>query len=243
MIDYLHLPKSTLAEKTITKNIFSLAEINNSDRMMLTKDVEKIVWEYRIAPDNSNIRAVCDEAIDYSEIQVIRIELKQRIHISRISDLILTSFQYPLLLIFHESSESLFVAAHVRINQNDRSRLVVENAIRTDWIPDMRIPDVLDMSKMRSSNLYDLYSDLFNALSRIKAETNAAISNQLTPGDYNEINSTVADIDGKIAVLRAQLKKEDQFNRQIELNDGIKELQKQKKEFLKRFSEDGLNNS
>ena len=237
MIDYLHLPKSTLAEKTVTKNIFELADINGSDRKMLTKDVEKITWEYRIAPDNSNIKAVCNDTLDYSEIQIIRIDLKQRAHISRISDLILSSFQYPLLLVFCESSESMFVAAHVRINQNDRTKLVVENAIKTEWIPDSQIPsDILDMSRMRTTNLFDLYSDLYDALSRIKAESHTTIHQQLSPEDYREINATVAEMDAKIVALRAQLKKEDQFNRQIELNDKIKELQQSKKEFLERFS-------
>lgn len=237
MIDYLHLPKCTLAEKTITKNIFKIADINGSDRKMLTKDVEKITWEYRIAPDNSNIKAVCNDTLDYSEIQIIRIDLKQRVHISRISSLILSSFQYPLLLVFCESSESMFVAAHVRINQNDSTKLVVENAIRTDWIPDSQIPiDILDMSRMRSTNLFDLYSDLYNALSRIKAESHTTIRQQLSPEDYRRINATVANLDAEIATLRAQLKKEDQFNRQIELNDEIKELQRSKKEFLQRFS-------
>ena len=238
MIDYLHLPKRTLAEKTITKNIFELADISNSDKKMLTKDVVKITWEYRIAPDNSNIRAVCDDSIDYSEIQVIRIDLRQRLHIARIADLILSSFQYPLLIVMHESSDSLFVAAHVRINKNDRSRLVIEDVIRTEWIPDANIPeDILDMSKMRSTNLFDLYSDLYDALLRIKAESQAPISRKLTPEEYRRINATIAQIDEQIAVLRAQLKKEDQFNRQMELNNRIKELQKSKEEFFRCISE------
>lgn len=238
MIDYLHLPKSTLAEKIITKNIFELAEISNSDKKMLSKDVDKITWEYRIAPDNSNIKAVCNDILDYSEIQVIHIDLKQRVHISRIVDLIFFSFQYPLLLVICESSESMFVAARVRINQNDRSKLVVEDIIRTDWIPDSQIPEnILDMSRMRSSNLLDLYSDLYDALSRIKAESQVQICQKLSPDEYRMINETVADVDGKIAALRAQLRKEDQFNRQMELNNRIKELQRSREEFLKRFSE------
>lgn len=242
MIDYLHLPKSTLAEKTITKNIFELAEINNSDKKMLSKDVDRITWEYRIAPDNSNIKAVCNDVLDYSEIQVIRIDLKQRVHISRITDLIFSSFQYPLLLIICESSESMFVAAHVRINQNDRSRLVVEDSVRTDWIPDSQIPEsILDMSKMRSSNLFDLYSDLYDALTRIKAESQVPICQKLSPDEYRRINEIVADIDGKIATLRAQLRKEDQFNKQMELNNRIKELQLSKVEFLKHFSQSDSN--
>ena len=240
MLDYLHLPKSTLAEKTITKNIFELADISNTDKKMLTKDVEKITWEYRIAPDNSNIRAVCDDIIDYSEIQVIRVDLKQRLHISRIADFILSSFQYPLLIVLCDSSETIFVAAHVRINQNDKSRLVIEDVIKTDWIPDANIPeDILDMSRMRTTNLFDLYSDLYDALLRIKAESQAPISKKLTPEEYRAINETIASIDEQIVVLRTQLKKEDQFNRQMELNNKIKELQKSKEEFFRRISENG----
>lgn len=240
MLDYLHLPKSTLAEKTITKNIFELADISNTDKKMLTKDVEKITWEYRIAPDNSNIRAVCDDVIDYSEIQVIRVDLKQRLHISRIADLILSSFQYPLLIVLCDSSETIFFAAHVRINQNDKSRLVIEDVIKTDWIPDANIPeDILDMSKMRTTNLFDLYSDLYDALLRIKAESQAPINKKLTPEEYRTINETISSIDEQIAILRAQLKKEDQFNRQMELNNKIKGLQKSKEEFFRRISENG----
>lgn len=238
MFDYLHLPKSTLADKTITKNIFELADISNTDKKMLTKDVKKITWAYRIAPDNSNIRAVCDDTIDYSEIQIIRIDLKQRVHISRIADLILSSFQYPLLIVMHESSDSLFVAAHVRINQSDKSRLVIEDVIRTNWIPDQKIPeDILDMSKMRTTNLFDLYSDLYDALLRIKAESQVPISQKLTSEEYRKINATIAQIDEQIAILRAQLKKEDQFNRQMELNNRIKELQKSKEDFFHRVTD------
>ena len=172
MLDYLNLPDSTIADKTITKSIFELAEISNSDKKLLSKDVDRIVWEYRISQDNTNIAPYCTDLLDYSEIQVISVYLKQRAHVSRITNLILSSFQYPLLVVFHEQSESLFVAAHVRINQNDRSRLVVEDVVKTKWIDDNHIPyDVIDTTGMRSTNMYNLYSDIFNAVVRVSAES------------------------------------------------------------------------
>lgn len=225
MLDYLNLPESTIANKTITKSIFELAEINNSDKKLLSKDVDHIVWEYRISQDNTNIRPYCDDVLDYSEIQVISVYLKQRTHLGHIIDLILSSFQYPLLVVFHEQLESLFVAAHVRINQNDRSRLVVEDVVKTKWIEDDCIPcDIIDTTKMRSTNMFDFYSDIFDAIVRIRANSEVKINGELSPDEYRALLYLLSSIDEEVASLRAQLKKEDQFNRQMELNNKIKEL-------------------
>lgn len=238
MLDYLHLPASTIANKIITKNIFELADISNSDRKILTQDVARIVWEHRIAPDNSNIRAICNDAIDYSEIQIIRIDLKKRAHITRISNLILSSFQYPLLLVFNESGESLFIAAHVRINQNDCSKLVVEKSIRTEWMSPDKIGCLFDITKMRSSNMYDLYDDIFNVIVRIRAENKIHIDRELSSDEYKIIDNTISEIDSQIATLRNMLKVEDQFNRQIELNNQIKTLQLSKQKFIQDVTND-----
>lgn len=237
VLDYLNLPDSTIADKTITKSIFELAEISNSDRKLLTKDVERIVWEHRISQDNTNIRPYCDDVLDYSEIQVISVYLKQRNHLSHIIDLILSSFQYPLLIVFHEQSESLFVVAHVRINQNDRSRLVVEDTVRTKWMVDEDLPRLnFDTSAMRTTNLFDFYSDLFNAIVKLRAESEVSIDAELSPEEYRLLLEQISIDDGEIAKLKTQLKKEDQFNRQMELNNRIKELQKDKEVHVERIS-------
>ena len=241
MLDYLHLPASTIANKIITKNIFELADISNSDKKMLIQDVARIVWEHRIAPDNSNIRAVCNDTIDYSEIQIIRIDLKQRAHVARISNLILSSFQYPLLLVFNDSGESLFVAAHVHINQNDRSRLVVEKSIRTEWMCLDDVGCLFDITKMRTSNMYDLYDDIFNVIVRIRAENKVHLDRELSSEEYKLIDSTISEIDSQIATLRSILKNEDQFNRQMELNNQIKTLQLSKRKFIQDVTNNGHN--
>ena len=235
MLDYIHLPASTIANKIITKSIFELAEISNSDKKLLTNNVVRIVWEYRIAPDNTNIRAVCNDTIDYSEIQIIQIELKQRAYITRISDLILSSFQYPLLLVFTDSGESLFVAAHVRINQNDHSRLVVEDLIRTDWMRNEEVGCKFDLTKMRSNNLYELYDDIFNTIVRIRTESKIHIEKELSSDEYKLIDKTISEIDNQIATLRSLLKTEDQFNKQMEINNQIKTLEFSKQQFIQKI--------
>lgn len=237
MLDYLNLPDSTIADKVITKSIFELAEISNSDKKLLSKDVDRIVWEYRISQDNTNILPYCTDTLDYSEIQIISVYLKQRAHVGRIADLILSSFQYPLLVVFHELSESLFVAAHVRINQNDRSRLVVEDVVKTKWIDNNHIPyDVLNTTGMRSTNMYNFYSDIFNAVVRVSAESEVTIDCELSPEEYRTLLNLISTVDEEVAALRSQLKKEDQFNRQMELNNKIKELLATKKRYVEELS-------
>ena len=226
MLDYLHLPASTIANKIITKNIFDMVEISNSDKKILTKDVSRIVWEYRIAPDNTNIRPICNDKIDYSEIQVIRVQLKQRIHLTSITNLIMSSFQYPLLLVFEESNESMFVAAQVRINQTDRSKIVVEDVVKTDWITEEQIGDDLNISKMKTTNIFDLYTDIFNSVMKLRVKCRTKIIEDLSPDEYKLIDRMISQIDEKISKLKLMLKNEDQFNTQMELNDEILALQK-----------------
>lgn len=240
MFDFLNLPKNTIAGKTITKNIFELAEISNSDKKLLSSDVDVIIWENRIAQDNVNIRPLCNDEIDYSEIQVINVRLKKTNHVPKIAKLIFSSFTYPLILIFTFELELKIMLAHVRINQNDHSKLVVGDIIQSRWLQcDSSELSVFDIKKMSITNLYELYSGYVNVLLRFKVESEIGVKAELSSEEYHEILQRIDGIDSKITELRSQLKKEDQFNRQMDLNNEIKQLQKEREQFVAKISEKG----
>ena len=168
MFGFLHLPESAVVANRIDKKaLYDNADLSANEKRWLKDDVEKITWEYRIANDTVNIRGYVDESLDYSEIQVIGIELRSDSHAMGVSDILFKSMPYPLIVIAVFSNRLFITAAHVHINQNDRSRLTVEEPIRTGWIDENdQLLEMLDMSVPGPSDLRELYSCFIDSLLR-----------------------------------------------------------------------------
>ena len=107
MFGFLHLPESAVVANRIDKKaLYDNADLSANEKRWLKDDVEKIIWEYRIANDTVNIRGYVDDSVDYSEIQVIGILLRTESHARNIADLMLRSMPYPLIIIFSSCSVS-----------------------------------------------------------------------------------------------------------------------------------------
>ena len=68
-----NLPKSTRIQKVIPKNAFD-SYTNTRQRKLFSEKIQRITWTNKIAFDTVNITGV-----DISEIQVFKIELKEKI--------------------------------------------------------------------------------------------------------------------------------------------------------------------
>ncbi|MCB5279609.1 MAG: DUF4391 domain-containing protein [Candidatus Cloacimonetes bacterium] len=234
MLEFLGLPKSTVIDTKIDKKQFyDQGNLNVTERKTFVNDIEKITWAYRITYDTSNIRPFTDETRDYSEIQVIDVQLRSTECVTRICDVIMSSFQYMVILVLRHDNRLKIVMAHKRINQNDKSRLVIDEIMSSKWLseedPILRSFDVKDM---RTTNLLDLYSDEYAALTKVnlvmKGFSGDVSSHERSKAILNEIQK----IDEEIESLKSQIKKEDHFSRQIELNDKINLLRKRKNRLL-----------
>lgn len=234
MFGFLHLPESAVVANRIDKKaLYDNADLSANEKRWLKDDVEKIIWEYRIANDTVNIRGYVDDSVDYSEIQVIGILLRTESHARNIADLMLRSMPYPLIIILSHDEKLMIVGAHVHINQNDRSRLTVEEPVRSKWLSvDDNMLEILDMSSPGPSDLRQLYIRFIDSLMRLNISEERGFETVIEAADSKHVLDRLGIIDQDIRKLTSELRNEDHFNRQVELNGRIKKLQMERSRLL-----------
>lgn len=234
MPDFLALPKqSGVGDKIDKKMFYDNSDLNATEKRWLKADVERIVWCNRIAYDTVNIKRYCDERIDYTEIQVINVQMRTDVHVRGIADILFASFPYPLILIFTFKQDVMLFAAPVRINQNDKSRLTVEEVIQTKWFPiHSDVLALLDMTKIPASDLHELYSGFTDSLLKLKLRLEVGSGIEVDAETSRSVLMRVKEIDDNINSLKARSKTEDHFNRLVAISDEIKRLEEQRQELL-----------
>lgn len=135
-------------------------------------------------------------------------------------------------------------AAPKRFSQAEKGAIVVEEFFTTDWINLEKLSNIeqaflddLNFSNLPCTHFLAFYSalvDRFIALDCASLTGNYRLnSEEISQEARRKRLSVCHELEGKIIKLRATLRKETQFNRKVEFNIQIKQLEKQlHKEFL-----------
>lgn len=230
------VPKQTFYEQ---------AEFGAAERRLFMEHVEQVTWQYTIKPENTRIQAFVDGLQEYKEIVVLQVQLKSPKQVRRVAELVHRSIPYPLLLLLVDPARAepdpwrlAFSVAPKRVSQTDRAAMVVEEVLLTEWM-ELTEPttiqraflDSLALRNLPQRHLLALYMSLVD---RFVALECAAVteSYQVRSGSEErqgrrEQLAAVHTLMKEIGACRATLKKEPQFNRQVELSMRIKRLEAQ----------------
>lgn len=232
--DFLKIPDSCFIGNTIYKKLFyENADLSTSDKSLFTDTINKVTWLYCLKPEAINIPAYKDEMRDYPEIEVVEVLVHKDYKLKRIAEIIMRTIPYPMLLIFKLEDKRQFYVAHQRVNQSDSSKNTIEEFISTDWLEsDSALFAKLDIKQMRFTNFYALYSDIVDTVSIYNLSTIIPTDDNITGAEARELSAQIENIEQEITSLRARLKKENQFNRRMELNIEIKKLERNKNKLL-----------
>ncbi|HUV85282.1 MAG TPA: DUF4391 domain-containing protein, partial [Methanosarcinales archaeon] len=204
-----------------------------SDKTLFIDGISKITWLYCLKPETINIKAFKDDIRDYPEIEVVEVEVLKDSKLRRIAEIIMRTIPYPMLLIFRFEDKSLIYVAHQRTNQIDSSKNTVEEFISTDWLNrDSSLFEKLNIKQMRFTNLYALYSDIVDTISIHNVSCIMPSKLVLTGEEARLLSSSIETLEQEINSLKANLKKEGQFNRKMKMNIEIKKLEKEKLNML-----------
>lgn len=232
---YFNIPEACNVFSTIFKKLFyENADLSTSDKELFSSVVNKITWLYSLKPNTINIKPYKDEVRDYPEIEFLEVIISEDKKVKRIAEIIMRAIPYPMVVIFKLDDKVQLWAAHERINLNDSSLNTIEDFLFTSWLSyDDALFKRLDIRKMRFTNYYTLYSDIVDAISIYNAESIIGASTNLPGEKAREILNQVNSIDIEITALRSSIKKETQFNRKVELNIRIKQLEADKDRLIK----------
>lgn len=235
-LEKLNIPESCTLGKPIFKKLFlENGQLDITDKKALKDDVDKIRWLYTLKPTTINIAAYQNKEREFLEVAVLQLELASGARTKRIASFIHKTIPYPLLLIFTHGEQMALSVAEKRINQADKSKWLVEEVWLTEWInlkqPTMTQTEFIDSCAVKNlsfTNFYAFYEDI---KSRVIALNAGAHKGSFELGTKERTQTRLQNLkqidalERKVAELKAALKKENQFNRRLELNVEIKNHQ------------------
>ena len=195
------LPKSTIYEHS---------GANTRLKDLFVEQVEQIVWQYKLAPETINLPA----KPGVPEVQVFRVVLKTGELSVDVLKCIDGAVQFPIVFELEHEGKIKVIAAHKRPSEADASKWVVSDYFSTTWMPansersDM--PVVLDLGGLYEALLHRLIP--------------------LAPRTHESFAAIVERLEGmrakerEIEKVRAKLAKEKQFNRKVEINATLRQL-------------------
>lgn len=230
----LCIPDSCLLDKPVYKKMFlDHAELDPTDRKALSEDVGRIRWQYTLKPDTINIAPFQDNEREYLEIAILSVELSSAARVNRIAAFMHRAIPYPLILIFEHSGKIAISVAEQRINQADKSKLVLVDRWQTRWIdvhkpsaPEAAFLEAIALHRLPATNFYALYEGFQGQVIGLIASDRTGTFAPVSIAVSKEHSVVLKEIDGlerEIAELRAVLKRKHQMGPKITLNGKIRE--------------------
>jgi len=208
--------KARVANKLPKNKLYENASVNTKLKDKFVNQIEKIVWQYKLAPNTLNL----DATDKVSEIQIFDIFLKTKEVDQALLEVIDKAIPLPIIFQIHKSNKVKVKAAYKRPSESANNKWVIESYFESEWLDkDMTkqpMPQALDLGK--------LYEQLLKSLMPVEitsSKTTQTLDEQVDK--INKINSLQKELDK----LGSKYKKEKQRNRQFEINKQIKLKQKE----------------
>ena len=208
--------KARVANKLPKNKLYENASVNTKLKDKFVNQIEKIVWQYKLAPDTLNL----DATNKVPEIQIFDIFLKTKEVDQTLLEVIDKAIPLPIIFQIHKGNKVKIKAAYKRPSESANNKWVIESYFESEWldkdVAKQPMPQVLDLGK--------LYEQILKSLMPVEitsSKTTQTIDEQV--GIINQINSLQKVLDK----LNSKYKKEKQRNRQFEINKQIKLKQKE----------------
>lgn len=177
----LALPDSTFLGTRITKKMLVVSSSNNGndlsshDKKLVTDVIQSISWQNTLKPETLNVPVYVTDTVEYIEIAVIRVvlknDIKNKAKLKNVAKLLHTLILYPVILLLEIGEELAISLADKRINQADKTKLVIEYIYNSDWLSSTGLTENengflngFSLKNVSSLNYFELYQDFISML-------------------------------------------------------------------------------
>ena len=211
-------PPQAKVDRLIPKNKFyEQGKANTKIEQLFVNQVENIRWAYKLASSTIHLQ----DQEDLKEIQIFRV--KSRVEdldvsiLSFIDKLILTPIVFEVVY----QDKVKVIATYKRLNQVDKTKAVIGQYYASEWLEDhdrIELPIYLKLADLYEHFIAQI---LPIALSKDQENDNESFSIELQLQKSQQLESLQKQLDK----LKSKLRTEKQFNRKVELNQQINEVQ------------------
>lgn len=204
-------PKQAAVDRVLPKSkIYEHGGVNTRLKEMFVKQVEQIVWAYKLAPETLHL----PERPGVPETQVFSIQLKgPELHrdVLRSID---GAIPFPIVFELTFEGKTQVVAAYKRPNEADTSRWVLSDYFASKWFPAGCERTAMPIAL----HLGGLYEQLLHRLIPLPARPQETLAELVTRVEQAQAKQREVD------KASARLAKEKQFNRKVEINAQLRNL-------------------
>lgn len=210
LFDY---PQSAAFGRVLPKNkIYEHASPTAAVKELFVRQVEQIVWQYKLAPETINLKP--SRAVP--EIQIFRIVLRTGELKHDVLHCIDRAIPFPILFELRYEDQIQTIAAFKRPSDADSSKWVVNGYFESSWLPSETsrtpLPVVLDFTA--------LYAHLLTPLMPYPARPGEGLQ------DHVERMEQIHTKQRELEKCQDRLLKEKQFNRKVAINAKFRALKK-----------------
>ncbi len=200
----LRLPKESFYKHTVLTAPLKKA---------MVEDIEQIVWSHTLTAETLKVNK--NEKVQ--QIDVLSISLKKRDYNQKVLALIEKTIPRHILFILRFKSEIRLLIHYKEAWENQKGKFRIVETYSTDWQPEEEIYlsiTGLDMERIYHNFVYQIAG---NKLDKVAGRELSKVVKQ---------NQETEKIRKKIALLEEKLRKEVQFNIQVQLSTEINNLKK-----------------
>jgi hypothetical protein len=211
LFDY---PKQAAFNRVLPKSkIYEYGKPGQAVRNRFVSQIDKIIWQYKLAPETINLPA----RPGVPEIQIFTIALKMEELGEDVLRCIDKAIPFPIFYQLHFEKRIKIKAAYKRPSEADAAKWVVSAYFETPWQQSdterSKLPVALDMA--------GLYEQMLRALMPLPVKPGESLKAQVERVEKIRIKES------ECRKMEAHLKKENQFNRKVELNAQLRTMKEE----------------
>lgn len=207
-------PASAAFGRVLPKSkIYEHAEPSSAVKESFIRQVEKIVWQYKLSPETVNLKET--EAVP--EIQIFSVLLRTGDLKTEILRCIDNAIPLPVIFELLYEGKRKVVAAYKRPAETGSSKWITSEYFESDWQPANSFRQPLPMVL----NLEALYSQLLGSVFPYSSRPDETLK------AYVERLELARSKQKEIEKCRVKLRKEKQFNRKVDLNSQLRNLMRE----------------
>lgn len=200
-----NFPRQAYFGRVIPKTKFyEHGVVTKKTKECFVKQVDQIIWEYKLAPETINLPATND----VPELQVFKIVLKGddlSLDVLRCIDY---SVMFPIVFELYSSGRIRLISTYKRKSNAAKDQWVLTNYYSTDWLSE----DEERLDLHYSLNIAAIYEQILKSLSPITPRQGERVQDLFERND--QIKRKAIDLDR----LQNKLDSEKQFNEKVKLN-------------------------
>lgn len=202
------LPETTKLNKIIPKNAFD-SFTNTKQKREFAESISRIIWFNKISVDTTNLQSK-----EILEIQIFSIEVKEKVKIKSILNIIDKAISYPIIFIIKHGKSVYLSTSPKHNNPKNEDLAVIDYTYSTDWFTENENEFQIEL-KNDVDWVYKTFCEQFN---KSKATVKDLKELVATQREVDSLNKEIEKV--KLAIARSK-----QFNKKVELNMKLKELE------------------